>query len=77
MSLVNWAFNFPLTLFFLLADSSLAIQDAHNAEKNNYRKGDIEHVIIKPCIFKIHSIYPKLLDCYNQVGGLGFRQILF
>lgn len=38
----------------------------HNAE-NNYRKGDIENVIIKPCIFKIHSIYPKHLDCYNQV----------
>lgn len=76
MSLVNWAFNFPLTHFFPLEDSSLAIQVVHNAEKNNYRKGDRENVIIKPCIFKIRSIYPKHLDCYNQVDW-GFGKYYF
>lgn len=52
---------------FLLTDSSLAIQYVHNAEKNNYRKRDTENVIIKLCICKIHSVYLKHLDCYNQV----------
>lgn len=36
----------------------------------------MENVIIKPCIFKIHSIYPKHLDCYNQVDW-GFGKYYF
>lgn len=56
---------------FPLIDSSLAIQYVHNAEKNNYRERDtqnvIENVKIKPHSCKIHSIYLKHLDCYNQV----------
>lgn len=76
MSLVNWAFNFPLTHFFPLKIALWLFRDVHNAEKNNYRKGDRENVIIKPCIFKICSIDPKHLDCYNQVDW-GFGKYYF
>lgn len=69
-------FIFHLFFFPLQTALSLAIRYVHNAEKNNYRKRDIENVITKPRICKIHSIYLKHLDCYNQVDQVFSKYFL-